>query len=131
MPVRLREIQHAVGHRFERRMPAFGHQHDLGAPPRNRLANQHFALGITFGGIDQVDSGVKRGLDNLVNCLLRDGLVANFGAAQPQRRPLSPSTCYPIPRPRGVSANPTAKKKRKSRTGTPPGSSVSTYVSSA
>src|SRR5580692_1280918 len=82
IPIRLRVTGGALGRRPKRRMPAFRHEHDFRAPLGNRLADQRLAIGITFGGVDHVDPGIERGVQNFIDSLLRDRLVANLGTAK-------------------------------------------------
>src|SRR5208282_1585680 len=81
-PVRLRITQGALGRGPKRRVATFGHQDNFGAPPGNRLADQRLAIGVALGRIDQFDAGVERGVQDFIDGLLRDGLIANFGAAE-------------------------------------------------
>ena len=71
-------------------MPALRHQHNLGAALGNRLADQRLAVGVALGGIDHVDAGVERGVQNLIDGLLRDRLVANLGTAESKRADSKP-----------------------------------------
>ena len=81
-PIRLRKTGRARERRPKPRMPAFGHQHDFGAPLGNRLADQRLAVGIALGRIDHVDTGVECGIQDFIDRLLRDGLIANLRTAK-------------------------------------------------
>ena len=71
-------------------MPAFRHEDNLGAPFCDRVADQSLALGIALSGIDHVDTGVERGIQNLIDGLLRDRLVADL-------RPAESKSAHPEP----------------------------------
>jgi len=44
---------------------AFGYQDDFLAPGAERAAELLFAVAVAFGGIDQVEAGVDRGIEKL------------------------------------------------------------------
>ena len=73
-----READIAIRCRLERHMPAFGHEHDFVAAPRDSLADQYLAVCVAFGRIDHVDAGVEGPVEDFIDGLLRYFLVADF-----------------------------------------------------
>src|SRR5579863_6393319 len=90
IPIRRRVTGSALGRRAKRRMPALRHQNKLRTAMGNRLSNQRLAVGIALSRIDHVDSGVERGIQNFIDSLLCDRLVANLGAAKSKRTDSKP-----------------------------------------
>src|SRR4051812_25987394 len=66
------------------RMPAFREQEIIFSPISNRATDQFFAPVITLRRVDDVESGVERALQQLLDRLDRCFFESNFRAAKPE-----------------------------------------------
>src|SRR5204862_4297771 len=74
-----------------------GEEMELAAPAAHRAPDERLAVGVALGGVDHVQAGVERGVEQPGRGALAHALVADLAAAEAERRDLHVGASEPPP----------------------------------
>src|SRR6267378_3037619 len=74
-----------------------GEEMELAAPAAHRAADERLAVGVALGGVDHVQAGVERGVEQPGRGALAHALVADPAAAEAERGDLQVGASEPPP----------------------------------